>query len=87
MQLVLGTLLDSENLLLSEDNIHTQHRQLIALVFRHQTINSMISLMVEITSNFLNKRSLSIKDNPLKRINEIGTQILDLFFFYGAQFT
>jgi cytochrome P450 len=65
MQLILGTLLGSENLLLSEDNIHAQHRRLIAPVFQHQNINSMISLMVEITSNFLDKWSLSMKDNLL----------------------
>jgi len=65
MHLILGTILGCENLLLSEDNIHAQHRRLIAPVFQHQNINSMISLMVEITSNLLNKWSLSIKDNKL----------------------
>jgi cytochrome P450 len=65
MHLILGTILGFENLLLSEDNIHAQHRRLIAPVFQHQNINSMISLMVEITSNLLNKWSLSIKDNIL----------------------
>jgi cytochrome P450 len=55
MHLIVGTLLGFENLLLSEDNIHAQHRRLIAPVFQHQNLNSMISLMIEITSNLLNK--------------------------------
>jgi len=63
MHLILGTILGTDNLLMSEDNIHAQHRRLIAPVFQHQNINSMISLMVEITSNLLKKWSLSIKDN------------------------
>ncbi|CAF4263952.1 unnamed protein product [Rotaria sp. Silwood2] len=70
MRLILGTLLGSENLLMSEDNIHAQHRRLIAPAFQHQNLNSMISLMIEITSNLLNKWSLAInntnnKDNIL----------------------
>jgi len=62
MRLVLGTLLGFENLLIAEDNIHAQHRRLIAPVFQHQNINSMISLMVEITSNLLDKWTLAFKD-------------------------
>ncbi|CAF1118279.1 unnamed protein product [Rotaria sordida] len=70
MRLVLGVVLGSENLLMAEDNIHAQHRRLISPVFQHQNLNSMISLMIEITSNFLNKWLLNItnttnKDNIL----------------------
>ena len=54
-QIILGSLLGYENLLLAEDENHTRHRRLIAPVFQHQNINSMISLMVERTSNFLDK--------------------------------
>jgi len=62
MRLILGTLLGYDNLLMAEDNIHAQHRRLIAPVFQHQNINSMISLMVEITSNLLDKWTLTFKD-------------------------
>jgi cytochrome P450 len=65
MRLIVGTLLGVENLLLSEDNIHAQHRRLIAPVFQHQNINSMISLMVDITSKVLHQWSLLMKDNIL----------------------
>jgi cytochrome P450 len=62
MRLILGTLLGYDNLLMAEDNIHAQHRRLIAPVFQHQNINSMISLMVEITSNLLDKWTLTFED-------------------------
>ncbi|CAF3508753.1 unnamed protein product [Adineta steineri] len=62
MRLILGTLLGYDNLLLAEDNIHSQHRRLIAPVFQHQNINSMISLMVELTSNLLAKWKLTLHD-------------------------
>ncbi|CAF1193211.1 unnamed protein product [Rotaria sp. Silwood1] len=69
-QIILSGLLGFENLLMSEDNIHAKHRRLIAPVFQHQNLNSMISFMVEITSNFLNKWSFTMnnannKDNIL----------------------
>ncbi|CAF3108881.1 unnamed protein product [Rotaria sp. Silwood2] len=70
IQIILGELLGFENLLMTEDNIHAQHRRLIAPVFQHQNLNSMISFIVEITSNFLNKWSFTMnnannKDNIL----------------------
>ncbi|CAF4342759.1 unnamed protein product, partial [Adineta steineri] len=43
-------------------NIHSQHRRLIAPVFQYQNINSMISLMVELTSNLLTKWKLTLHD-------------------------
>ena len=55
MKLILETLLGYNNLLMAEDHIHAQHLRLIAPVSQYQNINSMISLMVEITSNLLNK--------------------------------
>jgi cytochrome P450 len=66
MRLVLGTLLGYNNLLMAEDNIHSQHRRLIAPVFQHQNINSMISLMVEITSNLLDKWKSSLNNTENK---------------------
>ena len=62
---ILGSILGGENLLLSEDNIHAQHRRLIAPVFQHQKINSMTSLMVEITSLLLESWSSTMKDNEM----------------------
>jgi cytochrome P450 len=85
MRLVLGTLLGCDNLLMSEDNIHAQHRRLIAPVFQHQNINSMISLMVEITSNLLDKWTLALKDAENKETdltldiqNEMARLTLDI---------
>ena len=60
MRLILGVLIGDENLLMAEDNIHSQHRRLIAPLFQHQNINSMISLMVEITNELLKKWTMSI---------------------------
>jgi cytochrome P450 len=54
-RLLLGALLGYENILLAEDEKHNRHRRLVAPVFQHQNINSMISLMVERTSGFLTK--------------------------------
>ena len=65
MQFILGSILGNKNLLLSEGDIHQQHRRLIAPLFQQQNINSMISLMVDTTSNLLNKWSSSMKDNQL----------------------
>ncbi|CAF0941666.1 unnamed protein product [Rotaria sordida] len=60
IHLILGTMLGSENLLMAEGTIHAQRRRLIAPVFQQQNLNSMISFMVEITSNLLNKWSLTM---------------------------
>ncbi|CAF4927477.1 unnamed protein product [Rotaria sp. Silwood1] len=57
MRLVLGVLLGRNNLLMAEDEIHAQHRRLIAPVFQHQNLNSMISLMVDITLDHIQKWS------------------------------
>jgi cytochrome P450 len=62
MRLVLGTLLGYDNLVMSEDNIHSQHRRLLAPVFQHQNINSMVSLMVDITSILLDKWKIALHD-------------------------
>ncbi|CAF3764096.1 unnamed protein product [Rotaria sp. Silwood1] len=52
-QSTLASLLGYANILLTEDDKHIRHRRLVAPVFQHQNINSMISLMVERTSSFL----------------------------------
>jgi cytochrome P450 len=81
MRLILGTLLGYDNLLMAEDDVHAQHRRLIAPVFQHQNINSMISLMVEITSNLLDKWILSLKDAKeltLDMQNEMTHLTLDI---------
>ncbi|CAF3016136.1 unnamed protein product [Rotaria sp. Silwood2] len=64
--LIIGMALGSENLLMAEDNNHTRHRRLIAPVFQHKNLNSMILFMVEITSNFLNKWLLTMTDTNNK---------------------
>ena len=60
MRLILGVLIGDENLLMTEDHVHSQHRRLIAPLFQHQNINSMISLMVEITNELVKKWTKSI---------------------------
>ncbi|CAF1495271.1 unnamed protein product [Rotaria sp. Silwood1] len=52
-QSTLTSLLGYANILLAEYDKHIRHRRLVAPVFQHQNINSMISLMVERTSSFL----------------------------------
>jgi cytochrome P450 len=52
---VLRMLIGNENLLTGENETHTRHRRLINPVFQHQNLNSMISMMVQITSCFLDK--------------------------------
>ena len=54
-QLLVGALLGNDNLLLAEGDRHARHRRLIAPVFQHKNIHSMISLMVESTQQILNK--------------------------------
>lgn len=61
MHLILGELLGHKNLLMAEDDIHAQHRRLIAPVFQHQNMNSMISLMVDVTLNLIKKWSTAIE--------------------------
>ena len=48
-RLILGAILGYENILVAEDENHSRHRRLVAPVFQHQNINSMIALMVERT--------------------------------------
>lgn len=64
---ILGSIVGYENVLLAEDENHARHRRLIAPVFQHQNINSMLSLMSERTSRFLDKwaASTSDKHHPL----------------------
>ncbi|CAF0859585.1 unnamed protein product [Adineta steineri] len=62
MQLILGSLIGNENLLMAEDNIHAQHRRLISPAFQHQNINSMTSLMVDITTDLINKWSSTMNN-------------------------
>ena len=57
-QLLLGALLGNDSLLLAEDDRHARHRRLIAPVFQHKNIHSMISLIVESTQRILKKWTL-----------------------------
>ena len=61
-RIVLSSLLGYENILLAEDEKHSRHRRLVAPVFQHQNINSMISLMAETTLRFLNKWKTATTD-------------------------
>ncbi|CAF3759843.1 unnamed protein product [Rotaria sp. Silwood1] len=82
MRLVLGVLLGTDNLLMAEDDVHAQHRRLIAPVFQHQNMNSMISLMVEITLNHMKIWSTAVHhENESIRLNiheEMARLTLDI---------
>lgn len=56
---ILAALLGCENVLLAEGDDHVRHRRLINPVFQHQNINSMISLIANITFSFLEKWTIS----------------------------
>ncbi|UJR13280.1 hypothetical protein I4U23_000299 [Adineta vaga] len=61
-QTILASLLGYENILLAEGEDHKRHRRLIAPVFQHQNINSMFSLMTQITNRFIQKWTTLIND-------------------------
>lgn len=63
-QMILGSVLGYENLLLCEGDDHKRHRRLVAPLFQHQNINSMMSLMAEITRRRLRKWTATIKEQP-----------------------
>jgi cytochrome P450 len=75
---VIGVILGYENLLLTEDEKHNRHRRLIAPVFQHQNINSMISLIVERTSRFLTKWKTNIKDKDHSLTLDIHEEMTNL---------
>lgn len=88
MRLVLGTLLGCDNLLMAEDQVHSQHRRLIAPVFQHQNLNSMISLMAQITSNLLQqwRSTIAKKDEPLRLDIQVEMARLTLDIVTGCVF-
>ena len=80
---VLSSLLGYENILLAEDEKHSRHRRLVAPVFQHQNLNSMISLMVETTLSFLTKWKTATKNKKDHSISldiheEMATLTLDI---------
>jgi cytochrome P450 len=75
---ILAPLVGYENILLAEDEKHTRHRRLIAPVFQHQNINSMISLMVERTSRFLTKWATAAKDKDHPLTLDIHEEMTNL---------
>jgi cytochrome P450 len=75
---ILSGLLGYENILLAEDENHSRHRRLIAPVFQHQNINSMISLMVERTSRFLTKWKTNIQDKDQLLTLDIHQEMTNL---------
>ncbi|CAF1157309.1 unnamed protein product [Adineta ricciae] len=68
-QTILASLLGYGNILLAEGDDHKRHRRLVAPVFQHQNINSMFSLMAQITNRFLEKWTILSEnratDDPL----------------------
>jgi cytochrome P450 len=77
-QTILGSILGYDNILLAEDENHTRHRRLIAPVFQHQNINSMIALMTERTSRFLDKWTTSMDDKSQPLTLDIHEEMTNL---------
>jgi cytochrome P450 len=59
-KLILGAWTRSNNLLLSEDGIHSRHRRMIEPVFDHKNMKSMISLIAKTTSHILSKWTAAV---------------------------
>jgi cytochrome P450 len=82
LQEFLGSLLGYESIVLAEDEKHTRHRRLLAPVFQHQNINSMISLMAERTFRFINKWTEIVNDKnqplTLDMHQEMSSLTLDI---------
>jgi cytochrome P450 len=77
-QTILGSIVGYENLLLTEDDNHSRHRRLVAPVFQHQNINSMITLMTERTSSFLDKWTTLANDKNHPLTLDIHKEITNL---------
>lgn len=78
MRLILGTLLGCDNLIMAEDQIHSEHRRLIEPVFQHQNLNSMISLMIQMTKNLLDHWQNNGEEFRLDLQNEMARLTLDI---------
>ena len=77
-QTILGSVLGYENLLLAEGENHTRHRRLIAPVFQHQNINSMLTLMAERTARFLDKWTTLANENNHPLTLDVHEEITSL---------
>lgn len=75
---ILSSILGYENILLAEDENHTRHRRLTAPVFQHQNINSMVTLMTERTSRFLDKWTTSTNDKNYPLTLDIHEEMTNL---------
>ncbi|CAF2772688.1 unnamed protein product [Rotaria sp. Silwood2] len=75
---IASTVLGYENIVLAEDENHTRHRRLINPIFQHQNINSMISLIVDITSSFLTKWQINTIDKAYPLILDISKEMSNL---------
>ncbi|CAF1366303.1 unnamed protein product, partial [Didymodactylos carnosus] len=77
MEYILGSVLGMRNLLLSEDDMHKQHRKLIQPLFHQQNIVSMENLMIETTNNLLDEWT-KLKSNSLDIHCEMIRLTLDI---------
>ncbi|CAF2758907.1 unnamed protein product [Rotaria sp. Silwood2] len=75
---IASTVLGYENIVLVEDENHARHRRLINPIFQHQTINSMISLMIDITLSFLTKWQINTVDKAYPLIFDISKEMSNL---------
>ncbi|CAF3518311.1 unnamed protein product [Rotaria sp. Silwood1] len=75
---ILSALLGYENILLAEGENHARHQRLAAPVFQQQNINSMIPLMAERISSFLNKWTAAIDDKKQPITYDIHEEITNL---------
>ena len=70
VRLMLDNIIGGNNLILAENDTHAHHRRLIAPAFHQQNMNSMVSLMVETASSYLNKWTVSTSKS--------GSQVLTI---------
>lgn len=77
-RVIVSAILGYENLLLAEGENHTRHRRLTNPVFQHQNINSMISLMVDITSHFLKEWQIKANEKTDPMISDVAKEMSNL---------
>ncbi|CAF4682290.1 unnamed protein product, partial [Rotaria sp. Silwood2] len=77
-RVIVSAVLGYENLVMAEGENHTRHRRLTNPVFQHQNINSMISLMVDITSNFLIEWQINPNDKAYPMILDVSREMSNL---------
>ncbi|CAF1409358.1 unnamed protein product [Rotaria sordida] len=75
---IAATVLGYENIVLVEDENHTRHRRLLNPIFQQQNVNSMIPLMVDLTSSFLTKWQIDTNEKTYPLILDVSKEMSNL---------